>query len=154
MPTHRKRQLIEPKVDKTSDPNIIRLIALERVDSYPSTAIHAYTDGSAFKGTTFAGYGVNLQCPNGTSLDFSDACGCTCSNNEAELKALRTAIELTHQFFELDEHTSQDIVIFTDSKSALQAIENFDSNLNDEITYLLKATHNLLSSYDIQITMQ
>ena len=32
-------------------------------------------DGSAFKGTTFAGFGVNLQFPDGSSFDYSDACG-------------------------------------------------------------------------------
>ncbi|MCP4271485.1 MAG: reverse transcriptase-like protein, partial [Gammaproteobacteria bacterium] len=149
-----KSHLIDPKIDKTADPNTLRLSALETIDSYPSSAIHAYTDGSAFKGTTFAGYGVNLQFPDGHSIDFSDACGRTCSNYEAEIKALRTAVELAHQSFELTEHTPQDIVIFTDSKSALQALENLQLNTCDDINHLVKAIHNLLSSYDIQITLQ
>ena len=87
-------------------------------------------------------------------LPYSDACGRTCTKYDAEIKALRTAVELAHQSFELNEHSPKDIVIFTDSKSALQAIENLESNTNDDITFLVKAIHNLLSSYDIQVTLQ
>ena len=151
---HIKSNLMDPKVDKSTDPTTLRFSAFETIDSYPSSVIHAYTDGSAFKGTTFAGFGVYLKFPDGTSLDFSDACGRTCSNYEAEVKALRTAVELIHQSFDLNEHEPKDIIIFTDSKSALQAMENLQTNTNEEITYLVKATHNLLSSYDIQVTMQ
>ena len=151
---HIKSNLLDPKVDKTSNPTILRLSALETIYSYPSSAIHAYTDGSAFKGTTFAGFGVYLKFPDGTSFDFSDACGRTCSNYEAEIKAIRTAIELAHQSFDLNEHAPNDLIIFTDSKSALQAMENMQSNTNNEMINLIKASHNLLSSYDVQITMQ
>ena len=146
--------LKDDTVDKSTHPNILRLSALETIDSYPLSAIHAYTDGSAFKGTTFAGFGVRLQFPDGTSLDFSNACGRTCSNYEAEVIALRTAIELVHQAFELKEHDPKDLIIFTDSKSALQALENLDLNRNAEINNLAKATHNLLSSYEIQVIIQ
>ena len=45
-------------------------------------------------------------------------------------------------------------MIFTDSKSALQAIENLELNTNDDITFLVKAIHNLMSSYDILVTLQ
>ena len=40
-----RSQLIDPKVDKSSDPNTLRTSALETIDFYPSTVIHAYTDG-------------------------------------------------------------------------------------------------------------
>ena len=149
-----KSTLKDETVNKNTHPNILRLSALETIDSYPSSAIHAYTDGSAFKGTTFAGFGVNLRFPDGTSLEFSNACGRTCSNYEAEIIALRTAVELAHQSFELREHDPNDVIIFTDSKSALQAMENLEVNTNNEINNLAQATHNLLSSYDIQVTMQ
>ena len=118
---------MDPKVDKSTDPTTLRFASFETIDSYPSSVIHAYTDGSAFKGTTFAGFGVYLKFPDGTSLDFSDACGRTCSNHEAEIKAIRTAIELAHQSFDLNEHAPTDLIIFTDSKSALQAMENMQS---------------------------
>ncbi len=63
-------------------------------------------------------------------------------------------MELAHQSFELKEHDPNDVIIFTDSKSALQAMENLEVNTNNEINNLAQATHNLLSSYDIQVTMQ
>ena len=44
--------LKDDTVDKSTHPNILRLAALETIDSYPLSAIHPYTDGSAFKGTT------------------------------------------------------------------------------------------------------
>ena len=97
---------------------------------------------------------MNLQFPDGSSFDYSDACGRTCSNYDAEIKALRTAVEKVHQSFELNEHSPTQIVIFTDSKSALQAIENLELNTNDDITFLVKAIHNLMSSYDILVTLQ
>ena len=122
----------------TACANTLRTSALETIDFYPSTVIHAYTDGSAFKGTTFAGFGVNLQFPDGSSFDYSDACGRTCSNYDAEIKALRTAVELVHQSFELNEHSPTHIVIFTDSKSALQAIENLELNTMMISHFLLK----------------
>ena len=96
--------LKDDTVNKSIHPNILRLSALETIDSYPLSAIHAFTDGPAFKGTTFAGFGVRLQFPDGNSLDFSNACGRTCSNYEAEIIALRTAIELAHQASEMKEH--------------------------------------------------
>ena len=98
-----KSQLIDPKFDKSSDKNIPRTSALETIDFHQ--VIHAYTDGTAFKGTTFAGFGVILQFPDGSSFDYSDACGRTCSNYDAEIKALRTAVELVHQSFEVNEHS-------------------------------------------------
>ena len=79
-------------------------------------------------------------------LPYSDACGRTCTKYDAEIKALRTAVEKVHQSFELNEHSPTHIVIFTDSKSALQAIENLELNTNDDITFLVKAIHNLMSS--------
>merc|ERR1711860_25751 len=42
--------LIDPTVDKKSDPNILRSISLETIDSYGEEKIVIYTDGSAFKG--------------------------------------------------------------------------------------------------------
>ena len=153
MPTI-KSSLNDENVNKSTDPNILKLAALETIDSYPTTAVHVYTDGSAFKGTVFAGYGVHMQYPDGSSFDFSNACGQICSNYEAEITALRSAVELAHQSFELGEHDPTDIIIFTDSKSALQALENLGTNINKDIANLLKATHNLLSSYEINITMQ
>ena len=49
-----KTSLLDPSVNKSTDPIILKLNTLETIDTYSSSSIHAYTDGSAFKGTTFA----------------------------------------------------------------------------------------------------
>ena len=67
---------------------------------------------------------------------------------------MKTAIELAHQHFELGEQPPSHIVIFTDSKSALQALETFSDNGHRYIGELAKAIDNLLTSYDIRITLQ
>ena len=120
----------------------------------PPLRIHGYTDGSEFKGTTFAGFGVHLRFPDGTSSDFSDACGRTCSNFEAEISALISATELTHQHFELQTHQPTNVVFFSDSKATLEALENLSTNSNRDIQKLAHVIDNLLTSYDIQVTLQ
>ena len=77
-----------------------------------------------------------------------------CSKRKAEIKTPRRAVELAHQSFELNEHPPKAIVIFTDSKSVLQAIETLDLKTNDDTIFRVKAIHNLLSSYDIQVTLE
>ena len=55
---------LDPSFYKSTEPNILKLNSLETIDTYSSSSIHAYTDGSAFKGTTFAGFGGNLKFPD------------------------------------------------------------------------------------------
>ena len=86
-------------------------------------------------------------------LPYSDACGRTCSKYDAEIKALRTAVEKVHQSFELNEHSPTHIVIFTDSKSALQAIENLELNTMMISHFLLKQSITLCP-HDILVTLQ
>ena len=44
-----------------AEPNILKLCAKETVNSYSTSAIHAYTDGSAFKATINAGFGILIS---------------------------------------------------------------------------------------------
>ena len=149
-----RTSLLDPSVNKSTDPVTLRSETMKTIDSYPDNWIHGYTDGSAFKGTAFAGFGVYLRFPDGTSSDFSDACGKTCSNFEAEIAALISATELSHQHFELQSHPPSNIVLFSDSKSALEALENYDTNSHRDIGKLAESIDGLLTSYDIQITLQ
>ena len=105
---------------------------METIVSYPSTLIHGYTDGSAFKGTTFAGFGAFLKFPDGSDFEYSDACGKSCSNYDAEIQGLISATELLHQHFELGMNEPTNTVIFTDSKSTLEALENPYENPNSD----------------------
>ena len=85
--------------------------------------IQGYTDGSAFKGTTFAGFGVFLKFPDGSDSEISESCGKSCSNYDAEIQGQISATELLHQHFELGQQEPTNAVIFTDSKSTLEALE-------------------------------
>ncbi|MCG8431297.1 MAG: hypothetical protein MJA29_09010, partial [Candidatus Omnitrophica bacterium] len=148
-----KTSLLDSTVTKDTLPTILKTCALETIDSYPASWIQIYTDGSAFKGTTFAGYGILLKYPDGSFLEYSDSCGTTCSNYEAEILALQTATQLVHQQFELGEKNPTNIVMFTDSKSTLQALET-QENSHIDIENLTKEINNLLTSYDVHLTLQ
>jgi len=149
-----KCSLLDPSIDKSSLPTTLKTGALETIDSYPSTLIHGYTDGSAFKGTAFAGFGVFLKFPDCSVFESSEACGKSCSNYDAEIQGLISAVELIHQNFELRENDPTNTVIFTDSKSTLEALENPYGNSNSNIDLLALSIHNLLTSYDIYLTLQ
>ena len=149
-----KCSLLDPSIDKSSLPTTLKTGALETIDSYPPTMIQGYTDGSAFKGTTFAGFGVFLKFPDGSDSEISESCGKSCSNYDAEIQGLISATELLHQHFELGQQEPTNAVIFTDSKSTLEALENPYENPNSDIDLLALSIHNLLNSFDIQLTLQ
>ena len=149
-----KTTLLDDTVNKNSDPNILRTCALETIDSYPLSWMHAYTDGSASNGTKTAGFGVHLRLSDGRTFDHSDACGKTCSNFEAEVMALISAIELTHYNFDNGNFQVNNCVIFTDSLSALQALQNYSNTTSKDISQLAQSLHNLISTYKIQIILQ
>ena len=149
-----KCSLLDPLIDKSSLPTTLKTGALETIDSYPSTLIHGYTDGSAFQGTAFAGFGVFLKYPDCSVFELSEACGKSCSNYDAEILGLISAVELIHQNFEIGEKDPTNTVIFTDSQSTLEALENPYESPNSNIDLLALSIHNLLTSYDIQLTLQ
>jgi ribonuclease HI len=149
-----KTSLLDETANKNTAPHILTTCAYETIENYPKTIIHAFTDGSAFKATTFAGFGVFLKYPDKTSFDWSEPCGNTCSNYIAEIKAITTAIEIIHQQFETEEKNPSDVVIFSDSKSALQAMENIYDNREKEIKVLATAINNLHQSFKTKVTLQ
>ena len=145
--------LLDERANKSSHPSLLQQSTLETIQNFPTTSIHVYTDGSAFKATTKAGYGILLKYPDGTTSEHYDSCGENCSNYEAEAVAITTAIQIIHQKFELTEITPSDIVIFSDSKSVLQALQN--SPLQGKIILdIAEETDRLLTAYGIQITLQ
>ena len=112
-----------------------------------------YTDGSAFKATVFAGYGVHIKFPDGSSEDLSEPCGNICSNYTAEIRAIKTAIDTVHHTFETGKREPSDIVIFTDSKSALEALGNYQSR-NQDIAELANSISRLFAAFEIKICLQ
>ena len=149
-----KTSLLDPSLNKNSDPLTLKQGTLETVDIYSSTPIHVYTDGSAFKATINAGAGVTIKYPNGTKTRTSLPCGRYCSNYTAEIKAIDKAITILHSNFTEIAPSPDDIVIFTDSLSALQDLENLSQKTNTEITELATKIDALLGDFNIHLTLQ
>ncbi|GFR81112.1 hypothetical protein ElyMa_002332300 [Elysia marginata] len=74
--THLKNQ----DTNKKTDPALLKLEAEITILTYPPDWTPIYTDGSAFKGTVNAGYGVYACFQDGTSREIYGACVETCSN--------------------------------------------------------------------------
>ena len=142
-------------VNKSSDPNTLKLklCALETIESYPKDWIHAYTDGSAFKETDNAGYGVLIMFPDKTTSHISAPCGSRCSNYDAEMQAILAALAATTTKYKNSASHPKNLVIFSDSQSALQTLENWIPSADHITTDILSAV-NQLASYDIKTTLQ
>ena len=80
MPPHKEYRLPEVgmslvgNVTKKDDPVTILTASLLTIDKFPDDWIHVYTDGSATKATTRAGYGIYMELPDGNSHEVSEAC--------------------------------------------------------------------------------
>ena len=146
--------LLNPEINKGSDPNLLKMCALETIDSYGQDCILAYTDGSAFKGTSFAGYGAFIKFPDGSSLKSSNSCGEHCSNFEAEIIAIKSTIDSLKSSFDHTEKDPCNIVIFTDSKSTLQALEGSKETDLEDLALLRATINDMLTSYEINLTLQ
>ena len=145
--------LIDPVVNKETPLPILRSTALETIDSYPASAVQAFTDGSAFKATVYAGFGVHLKFPDGSFENMSEPCGNICSNYVAEVKAITAAIEYTHKQFEQGKKEPTDIVVFTDSQSALEALQSYQCR-NEDIEFLKMTINNFNSTFKKKIWLQ
>ena len=146
-----RTNLIDTSVNKSSSPLVLKSVALETIESYPKSAVQAYTDGSAFKATVYAGFGVHLKYPDGSEEDLSEPCGNICSNYTAEIKAITTAIDHLHRKYETFEPT--DVVVFTDSQSALEALQTHQSR-NTEIDALMRTMTAFSTRYMKKIWLQ
>ena len=141
MPTI-KTHLIDETVSKDTEPNILKAIALETIESYPRSLIQAYTDGSAFKACVNAGFGAVIKFPDGRSIELEAPCGSFCSNYEAECSALLSTLNYIEEDFDHGRSEPLDIVIFSDSKSALDSLED-NSDVSEETVDKVKAISRL-----------
>ena len=94
---------------------------------------------------------VGIQFP--TDIKISDACGESCDNYAAENQALISAVEQIDPHFRSGQKEPMDTVIFTDSLSALKALQSSDSS-NLGIDNLALTIDKVLTSYDIKLTLQ
>ena len=119
-----------PVSKKKSDLMDVRTAGMETIQSYQEYEVQVYTDGSATNGTSRAGYGARIEHHVGTCERIAEPCGVHCSNFEAEAMAIQSAIDRVSQKYS-DTVERVRVVIFTDSKSVLQALDNY--SLKDKV---------------------
>ena len=145
-------KLVEDVSKKVTEPNELLRIGHQTINTYPIDSTYVFTDGSAFKGTVNAGYGARIDYPNGSTDEISEACGNLCSNFEAEVFAIQSALLRIKETFQ-NNHELSNIVVFSDSKSALEAVEN--QNLKDSVIKdLLLTIHDFIEYSNKTITLQ
>ena len=140
-------------IGKKDEAALLMSTAMETINNYPTDWIHVYSDGSATDGTTNAGYGSLIQLPDGTSRELFDSCGKYSSNYEAEAIAITKSIHFVASIFDQAPDTRTDLVVFSDAKSVLQALEN----LNDKdpvIRSLADTISCLITSHQVKVTLQ
>ena len=117
-----RTNLLDESINKNTPESLLKTGALETIDFYSQVPIHAYTDGSAKNATTDAGYGAVIQYkPTKRQQKLFGPCGTFRSNYDAEITAIEKTLERIATDFEANKTKPEDIVIFTDSQSFLQA---------------------------------
>ncbi|GFU98620.1 probable RNA-directed DNA polymerase from transposon BS [Trichonephila clavipes] len=125
-------KLLRP-CSKNEDPATLRQKGLETTEilSQDNFAI-AYTDGSSDRSLSNGGAGILL--PDGNDYKHKINTGIIASNFPSELMAIREALILYQQ----DPHvidSTEGLVIFSDSKSAIEAIRNGETNISCDRYY-------------------
>ena len=138
---------------KDTDPVDLLIAAEQTIGQYPEDEIHVYTDGSAFKGTVNAGYGARIQYPDRTCEELFDACGAQCSNFEAEAEAIKASLDHISQAFRQKTKPQTNVIIFSDAKSVLQALESGKLD-NTSIKNLTKRLDSFITDHNVDTTLQ
>ncbi|GFY32384.1 RNase H domain-containing protein [Trichonephila clavipes] len=137
-------------VPKKEDPVTLRQKGLETIAilSQDNFAI-AYTDGSSDRSLSNGGAGIILLHPDGNNYKHKINTGIIASNFTSELVAIREALLLYQQNPHVIDST-EGLVIFSDSKSAIEAIRNGETNISCDIITLLEQLHNKRKSCILQ----
>ena len=126
-------------------PGELRNLTLALIaDRFPHTAwTHVYTDGSTEEGMKNGGSGVYIRYSDGDTTSLSVPGGLQCSNYRAEILTISTA---TEHLLESREKMGN-IAIFTDSLSALQALNSADPDQK------IQSLHSSLAKLTAQFTV-
>ncbi|GFU79650.1 RNase H domain-containing protein [Trichonephila clavipes] len=137
-------------VPKKEDPVTLRQKGLETIAilSQDNFAI-AYTDGSSDRSLSNGGAGIILLLPDGNNYKHKINTGIIASNFTSELVAIREALLLYQQNPHVIDST-EGLVIFSDSKSAIETIRNGETNISCDIITLLEQLHNKRKSCILQ----
>ena len=102
-----------------------------------------------------AGYGLTIQYPDAKRKDISEACGQHCINYDAELKTIRSALQtISEDCDNPNPPCVNNIVIFTDSQSAIQAIAQMQHHKQPIVTDILTTANKLHSQNDVETSIQ
>ncbi|GFX71942.1 RNase H domain-containing protein [Trichonephila clavipes] len=135
---------------KKEDPATLRQKGLETIEilSQDNFAI-AYTDGSSDRSLSNGGAGILLLLPDGNNYKHKFNTGIIASNFTSELMAITEALILYQQ----DPHvidSTEGLVIFSDSKSVIEATRNGETNISCDIITLLEQLHSKRKSCNLQ----
>ena len=100
-----------------------------------------------------AGYGSRIQYPDHSTDELFNPCGIHCSNFEAEAIAIEASLHHLSNIFTLDVERQNNVVIFSDAKSVLQALEHGKSD-NLTTKSLANTIDNFLSAHTVELTLQ
>ena len=144
--------LMDGTAKKNMNPSELKTITEKTIDQYPENWINVYTDGSAHKGTKNAGYGLIVKYPDKTFNEIYNSCGSSCSNYEAEAVAIEASLRHLTSVFSLDPRRTQNTVIFTDSKSVLQALES--EKHTSTLFSLASEINTFLTTFPVKLVLQ
>ena len=151
-PTVKKdMKLMQSKKD--TDQASLMLTASATINDYPDEWIQIYTDGSATKGTSNAGYGSRVEFPDGSCNEIFNSCGTHCSNFDAESEAILKSLDLILSLFDDNLKDKRNIVIFTDAKSVLQSLEGENAS-DTRLKNISNTIHKLISSHKVDVILQ
>ena len=100
-----------------------------------------------------AGYGVLIIYPDQTKEELYNSCGAYRSNYEAEAIGLEAATHHLSNIFQLFPSRLQNIVMFSDSKSVLEALEN-ETHADPTLESLSETIDNFLKTHSVKLTLQ
>ena len=146
---------LSEKVDKETPQPILKLLAYETIENYPEDIIHAYTDGSSVNAVINGGCGSVIDTPCQEELILiSRPCGKHCDNYDAELAAIQATLDKLGGCFEDNTVQPTDIVIFSDSQSAVLAIDNWKSKTTKNVERTVITSDFISRLYGIDIYLQ
>ncbi|GFU92161.1 ribonuclease H [Trichonephila clavipes] len=108
-----------------------------------------YTDGSSDRSLSNGGARIILLLPDGNNYKHKINTGIITSNFTSELMVIREALILYQQDPHVI-HSTDGLVIFSDSKSAIDAIRNGETNISCDIITLLEQLHSKRKSCILQ----
>ncbi|GFX37384.1 RNase H domain-containing protein [Trichonephila clavipes] len=140
-------ELLQP-CSKKEDHVTLRQKGLETIEilSQDNFAI-AYTDGFSHRSLSNGGTGILL--PDGNNYKHKIKTGIIASNFTSELMVIRETLILYQQNPHVIDST-EGLVIFSDSKSAIEAIRNGETNISCDIITLLEQLHSKRKSCILQ----